>query len=623
MGNPDPRVYKTGRALYLDFETTSLDKGSALTKENRLLLACWILHDGTRKYRFGEEYEMDDLLKDISESDFIVGHNLKFELGWLRRCGLDLHDVFCYDTMLAEWVLGGNLYSLQDMSLGTTCARYGLEGKDLVGNMIKQGINPENIPKPWLLDYCFIDVERSKSIMHEQLSALESSNRLHLQYARCLLTPVLADMEFQGLTLIQDRVIEEYEATVKEYTNRLTRLEKLANGINFRSRPQLAELLYDNLGFAEVLGRDKKPERTAKGARKTDNATIARLSAKTKVQKEFLECYKGISKLSAKLSKSLNFFKGVCDYHGGTFYGVLNQGTTATHRLSSSGKPILLPNPSKPDKPKAAQAQLQNLPREFKRLFRAKDKDWLMFEADGSGLEFRTAVALSQDKVGISDINEGTDVHSVTRDVLIAAGKPGMKADKKGRQAAKAVTFSPAFGGMGKDEYEKEYVKFFREKYKDLYAMQSGWTNEVLKNKALVTPYGMRFYWPDVTMSRSGYISNTTNIFNYPIQGFATAEIIPITLVHFWHKIKNLRAKLVLTVHDSLIAEVHPEEVEKLKPIVIDCFTNDVYHTLKNLYKYDFKSIPLGCVIKSGKNWGDDIEEWGDGIEESFSVMPK
>lgn len=514
-----------------------------------------------------------------------------------------------YDTYLGEWVIGGNRYNQNDLGLDASLERHNLPSKHEVGKLIRMGVDPRNIPRPWLEEYCEQDHQGCKALFYKQLDILERDNLLHIQYARCLLVPVLTDMEAQGLTLDKERVDQAYTETVAKYNERVARLTEITGGINFKSRPQLAAFLYDTLGFDELKGRDKKPLRTPAGARKTDAATIAQLKATNKSQREFTELIRELAKLNAALTKALNFFKGVCDEHDCTFYGILNQGTTATHRLSSSGRPILVSESEGSGKPKKASAQLQNIAREFKRFFCAKDPDWLILEADGAGLEFRVGNALAQDPVGITDICNDEDVHSITRGVLIAAGKPGMKEDKDGRQQSKSVTFSPMYGGGGKDEYEKVYVDFFRSKYRRLFDVQTSWTHTVLRDKMLVTDLGMRFYWPDTYMSRSGYISNTTSIFNYQIQSTATAEIIPITLVWLWYMTADMRCKLVLTVHDSVILEIHPDEVEPIKPIIAECFTTRVYETLEKLYNYTFKSVPLAAGIKVGKFWseGDEV----------------
>lgn len=171
------------------------------------------------------------------------------------------------------------------------------------------------------------------------------------------------------------------------------------------------------------------------------------------------------------------------------------------------------------------------------------------------------------------------------------------------------------YGGLGNHPAEREYCQFFRKKYEAIYEMQRGWTLKVLNDKKLVTPYGMIFYWPDTTMSRSGYISNTTSIFNFPIQGLSTGEIIPIVLVHFWHRTRSTSITIINTVHDSIIARVHRDDVELYKELSVRCFTTDVYSFLENVYRYNMVT-PLGCGIKVARNWGKADKEL------SFDVYP-
>lgn len=171
------------------------------------------------------------------------------------------------------------------------------------------------------------------------------------------------------------------------------------------------------------------------------------------------------------------------------------------------------------------------------------------------------------------------------------------------------------YGGSSGTPAEQEYCKFFRKKYDGIFQTQYGWTLEVLKSKMLITCYGLRYYWSDTKVTGSGYITNTTSIFNFPVQGFATAEIIPIVLVWLFYAVRDLRVRLILTVHDSVIMEVHKDDVEAIKPIIAQCFTNCVYRTLRDLYKYDWDLVPLACEIKFGSHWSE-----GKGI--TASVHP-
>lgn len=175
------------------------------------------------------------------------------------------------------------------------------------------------------------------------------------------------------------------------------------------------------------------------------------------------------------------------------------------------------------------------------------------------------------------------------------------------------------YGGQGKIKAEKEYSQFFRNKYSGISGMQQQWCLEVLDKGYHINPYGMRFYWPGTKMGRSGYIDNTTSISNYSIQGFATGEIIPIGLVHHWHRTRNLKLDIFNTIHDSIVARVHKQDVRKAVILSKNCLTHDVYNFLREVYNYEFR-VPLGVGVKYSKNWGAAKVEhvwsvWPDGKE--------
>lgn len=527
--------------------------------------------------------------------------------------GADIAKILVYDTMLGEWIIAGNRQIPKD--LNSTAKRYGVGEKGHhVAKLIELGVNPLNIPTDWLASYCEQDVRITNAVFLQQREKLHQDGLLHLQYSRCLLTPVLADIEANGVTLDKDAVYDEYERVRKEYAEVTAKLDLLAKqagleGINWRSRKQVGELLYDKLGFAELKGRDKAPDRTAGGSRRTDSSAIASLRASTKSQRNFQELFKEAAKLSAKLTKTLNFFKGICDVNDCTFFGVFHQGTTGTHRLSSGGRKVSLPDPESLGETKPIGIQLQNMPREYKRLVRAKRDGWEIVEADGSQLEFRVAADVGHDEVAYKEIDESADIHSITAKVLTDAGEPEFQNvdDKERRQRAKPFSFKPLYGGTSGSPAVQAYCKFFQQKYVGIYRTQKSWVDEVLRSKMLTTSYGMRFYWPDTKVTRSGYVTNTTSIFNYPIQGFATAEIIPIAVVYAWHQLREKwpdDVKLILTIHDSVVLEVS-ERVDRndLARILAECFTSRVYDYLQVVYNYSFW-VPLGAEIKCGPRWG-------------------
>lgn len=564
-----------------------------------------------RRHIWGDEFDMQELLDDIKEAEFLVAHNGKFEAQWLSRCGQELRDLLVWDTMLGEWVIHGNVKV--PFNLESTSVRYGIGNKlPLAALCLKMGIPTEDIPVSWLEPYCYQDVDLATELFYRQLQIIEERNLLHLMLVRCLTCSALADIEMAGCELDAALVEEEYERLVKELEELEARLSEMAGGINLGSSKQLGAFIFDTLNFAIPKDFKGKPMLTAKGAYKTDKATISKLKAKTPQQQAFLDAYVAYNQNAALLSKNVSFFKGVVDEYDAKFYGVFNQAMTGTHRLSSSGRKLLFKGAKKP-----SAAQLQNLPRQYKRLFTAHDEDYLVGEADGAQLEFRVAAEMGKDEVATQEIIDGADIHSVTSQVMIDNGHPEFNGltVKEGRQAAKSRTFAPMYGGMGQHPAEQEYAKFFKEKYNGISGTQRNWTLDVLSKGWFTTPYGMRFYWPGTKMSRSGYIENTTAISNYPIQGFATGEIIPIALVHFWHRTRNHRITIFNTIHDSIVSRVHKDEIETYEQLSKQCLTTDVYRFLESVYNYSF-TVPLGVGVKVAKNWG------ASKTEKVWSVFP-
>jgi DNA polymerase I-like protein with 3'-5' exonuclease and polymerase domains len=117
----------------------------------------------------------------------------------------------------------------------------------------------------------------------------------------------------------------------------------------------------------------------------------------------------------------------------------------------------------------------------------------------------------------------------------------------------------------------------------------------------------MVFYYPTCTINKWGRLSDSTIIANYTIQSLSTAEIIPIALIHFWHRIEDKPVELFSTVHDSIISWVREDFVEEYKELSKEAFTRDVDVFLQRVYNYQFVT-PLGCGIKVGSHWGEGRE---------------
>lgn len=340
-----PEVYLSAKAsfLVLDFEATRWKGNGAIDPASELIIGCYEIHRPSHQTEYktiwGGEYEMGELVRDIGSVDFVVAHNAKYELQWLKRCGMELRDVLVYCTMLGQWVLDGN--ERLPRNLDGLAQRYKLGRKiDLIAKLWDTGTETYDIPRSWLEEYCKLDVALCRQLFLKQREQLAERDQLHLAWARNVVTACLADIEFAGMTLDKERVDDEFRRISEELERTSEELQRIADGRNLGSSKQLSELLFSVLEFTPPKDQRGKPRLTPKGAVATDAAAIESLVATTDEQRQFLALYKRWNKLDSLLTKNLDFFVKICEERGGVFHGAFNQNVTQTHRLSSSGRPV-------------------------------------------------------------------------------------------------------------------------------------------------------------------------------------------------------------------------------------------------------------------------------------------
>ena len=629
VANPDPSIYEGENYVVLDFETTVNSKGSPYDGRNSIVLSVWELGAGhpdsrpegdMRRVHWGGEFECGELVKHCERADFIIAHNAKFELGWLERCGLDISKVVVWDTMIAEYVRGGNRWQWHQLSLENCAQRNFGEGKvNIISKMYKAGLCSTEIPASWLEKYCIQDVTLTRRLFETQLTILRERDLLPIVYTRCLLTPVLVDLEKNGMQLDEMQVESFYVQKEREYAEVQQSLDDFTGGINVGSPVQLREYLYETLGFEPVKRKKGKkwvPVLTDTGLLPTNADVIAKLTPTNKTQERFLELYTTYKGLYNELTKYLRKFRECCHVDGGALDASFNQTNTQTHRLSSSGTKY--------------SCQFQNFPRSYKPMFKARREGWLIGECDGAQLEFRVAAHLGRDETALKNILDPEfDAHVMTAaymedtdyETLLAKYRDGDSEAGAARQDAKSETFKPLYGGKYGTPEQVRWYEGFRELYSGISDTQQGWIDEVLEHKFLVTEWGMRYYWPNTRMENNGYVTNSTSICNYPVQAFATAEIIPLALVCFWHRVKSAGLKMLIvnTVHDSIIAELPPEEKEAFHELAQQCLIRDVYPLLDQLYNIQL-TVPLGAGVMIGPNWGAKDEVVYEAEEELYNV---
>jgi len=302
---------------------------------------------------------------------------------------------------------------------------------------------------------------------------------------------------------------------------------------------------------------------------------------------DFLTDLKRLSAISSYLS---SFVDGIDIYTkpNGFLHVNLTQSITSTGRFSGR-------NPN-----------MQNMPRggtfPVKRVFISRWEGGQIMECDFAQLEFRVAAFLSQDSTAMQEIDTGFDVHSYTAKVISDAGQP------TARQAAKEHTFAPLFGatGYGRSKAVAAYYKHFNEKYTGVTKWHKKLGDEAMRFLKITNVSGRQYAFPDVTRRSNGNVSHFTMIKNYPVQGFATGDIVPVVLLEFEQLLKPLQSCLVNTVHDSMVIDVHPDEVTEVLGVVETINTN-LNCVIKDAYDVEM-NVPLLLEAKIGKNWLDTVD---------------
>ncbi len=597
LTTPTGDLYRSDNYVVVDFETTGIDYGDPANNDNSILLGCWRAEPEGRIYlERSNEYGFQQLLSRIERADFVVAHNTKFEIGWLRRCGLKVEETLFFCTQIAEYTLTSNTQA--KLSLAACLERRGLEGKDIVGSYIKSGVAPEELPYSWLSKYCIRDVEQTAKLFREQRDQLIGERKLQVAFTRNLLTPVLSDLEHVGMHLDAKRVDKLYREEVQNVNKRAQEFDELTGGLNVRSPKQKAEYIFSKSGMAFSIPRDHKRQEILSpltGLPKTDKATLGLLRPTNRKQKRFLELLTALSESKQALSKYLEKFQAACKEAEGIILGNIGQTFTQTGRLNSNGIKY--------------RVQMQNIRREYKRLFNARTPGWKIAEADLSSLEFRVAAHLGSDERAITDILKGFDPHAFSASQIFGQDWADETISSERRSAlrtsAKAYTFKPLYGGTSGTPQERRYYDAFRKRYPGIDGTQQAWISEVLRTGKLRLPTGLEFFFPDTKVEDSGYIVNTTKICNYPVQYLATGEIVLIGVVYQWHMMNKAKMKSFMTntIHDSTIVELEPTEEEKYREIVKKVFLKIVPWYLRKVYKINF-SLPLDTEVKIGHNWG-------------------
>ena len=235
----------------------------------------------------------------------------------------------------------------------------------------------------------------------------------------------------------------------------------------------------------------------------------------------------------------------------------------------------------------------------------------MLVQCDASQLEWRTILELSGDQVGIAEVLEGQDVHSLNEKALFLPS----------RLIAKIFLFRTIFRGSGYSFandpdfmhvsaspkfWDEMNVKFF-EKYKGIDLCHKKWAELVVDGKPIISPLGRSW---SIGMKRDfrGELKLPWTVFtNYPVQGTG-ADVMMLVRIMAYKRIKReplLRDNVVFisTVHDSIVVDCPEYLVQRVVDIFHSCF-RDLQKAILNNFGYKW-IVPMDCECKMGMNMKD------------------
>ena len=523
-----------------------------------------------------------DFRQIISDPQIIkYGYDLKFQRNLLAHAGMSLEGTLM-DIELMHYLINPEKSHKVEI-LAKTYLEINLEENENAAEVVEAlslfDEIPEDDTKPGKAKEAAVTFLLGEAVWKDMET--NGVQTLYLDMEEPLLK-VLSDMEMEGvkIDLVQ---LRKYSAELNTEMNQIQdRIREMAqeSSLNIMSPKQIGILLFEKLR----LDPKKKPK-SGSNAYPTDEETLSALADKHPIINEILE-FRGVKKL---LSTYIEPFPSYISPITGKVHTTFNQALTATGRLSSS-KPNLQNIPIRTERGK-----------EIRKAFVPSRPDGLIVSADYSQIELRIMAHLSCDKHLIEAFRAGQDVHAITASKIFGIPLEDVTSDQ--RRIAKTANFGIMYGissfglsqrlKIGRGEAKKIIEDYFAN-----FPAISSYIEDTLtaarENGYVETIFGRKRFLPDIN-SRNGTVRALAerNAINAPIQG-TSADIIKLAMIKTDRRIRQegLKSRMILQIHDELVFDTTPDEVERLERIVRE--------EMENVIEL---SIPLTVECNHGHNW--------------------
>ncbi len=551
----------------LEVKEGNLEEYLTKAKEDKKIYFTVIFENGSVKeiyavtnlyiYRFSAENEIDGFFRLINDKDIKkYTYNAKEIYKYCFYNGIEISDID-FDLMLAAYLLNP---SSKDYS---------------VERLAKEFSVPDNCYEDLHLNDIYalpaLCLKTSAQLEGQELTKLFSEIEMPL-------SRVLASMERYGIKVDKQGIESFGEMLAKRIEELQASIYELAGvEFNINSPKQLGEILFEKLQIPT-----KKKTKTGYS---TNAEVLENLAGEYEIVRFILE-YRTLAKLKSTYCDGL--LKEISP--DGRIHTSFNQTETRTGRISST------------------EPNLQNIPvrtelgREMRKFFTA-DEGMTFVDADYSQIELRVLADIANDESMIEAFNNDDDIHAITASQVFKM--PLNMVTPLMRSRAKAVNFGIVYGigafSLGKDigvsraEADK-YIKDYLHHYSGVDNYMKTVVENAKKDGYVSTLFGRRRYLPELSASNGMIRSFGERVArNMPIQGTA-ADIIKIAMLRVYDRLReeNLKARLLLQVHDELIVEAPLDEAERVSEIVSE--------EMENACKM---KVRLKSDANIGKTWYD------------------
>ncbi|WP_029522748.1 bifunctional 3'-5' exonuclease/DNA polymerase [Persephonella sp. KM09-Lau-8] len=517
--------------------------------------------------------EFAKYLKPLLEQKGIIGHNLKFDIKFLKT-NFDIFPQIVFDTMIASQLLSeheGEKHSLQAVSYRLT--ENHLDKSQQASAWGLRDLSQEQ------LDYAAKDVDILREIfpiLRGRLNSIKTphkaSGEIHKTFSldnavavvEMAFVPQLAQIELTGMPVDENELKKMLQQVSQDYQRKYISFYR-KHGVDPFSPQKVTAWLTNKVGL--------KLPRTQKGSLSSQDSALRQYIDRPEV-KELLEI--------RSEKKTLDKLKELSSHlRNGRIYSEFKQIGAPTGRMASSR-----PN-------------LQNITRELRKLFKAHPGRKLIV-ADYSQIELRIAAEYVNDETMIKAFSEGKDLHRFTASLIL--GKEYEEITKEERQMAKAINFGLIYGISPKSlmEYAKNNygiditlreAQKFHERFFEVYSGFKKWHEKVkeeLSKKHTIVVYSL--------LGRRMVVNRFTEAVNFPIQ--ATGSDMLKMAVVFFGKLKDgLDAHIVNLIHDEIVVDVKEEDAQKAKDVLSE--------SMLRSGKILLKKVPVEFEAEAVESWAE------------------